>query len=87
MSTLAIKTNGTLSDLIYNTVDTVLYKVGIDGYRIRTRAKALYSLATIDSKSIEAFLESYKLFDGDWSNENGKNESHIVDYYNVINHL
>lgn len=87
MSVIAVKSINTISGLVNSTIDSVLYIVGVDSYRLRTRAHALYSLATIDQKSVEAFMESYKLFDGDWTNDNGKNEDHIIDYYRVINHL
>ena len=56
-------------------------------YRTWTRLHALYSLATLDYDDCRRFLDSYILFDGDWTNNNGKTENHIVDYYRVINHL
>lgn len=87
MSVVATKSMNAISGLVNTTFDSVLYIVGVDSYRVRTRATALYSLATIDQKSVDAFLASYKLFDGDWTNDNGKNENHIIDYYRVINHL
>lgn len=59
----------------------------IDFYRLKTRLAALYSLYTLDQREIDAFLDSYRLFDGDWSNPNGKHEGQIVDYYAVLNHL
>ena len=60
---------------------------GIDTYRLKTRANALRQLYTMDQREIDAFLRSYILFDGDWSNDNGKREEHIIDYYRVLNHL
>jgi sterol 24-C-methyltransferase len=59
----------------------------IDTYRLKTRLQALAKLATLDSEDVDAFMASYILFEGDWSNKNGKREQHIVDYYRVINHL
>jgi len=56
-------------------------------YRSWTRLHAFYSLAVLDYKDCQRFLSSYILFEGDWSNDNGKSEDHIVDYYRVINHL
>jgi len=60
---------------------------GIDFHRLKIRANALRRLYTLDQREIDAFMGSYLLFDGDWSNENGKREEQIVDYYNVLNHL
>jgi sterol 24-C-methyltransferase len=60
---------------------------GLDTYRLRTRITALRRLYTLDQHEIDAFLDSYLLFDGDWSNENGKREEQIIDYYSVLNHL
>ena len=59
----------------------------IDTYRWKTRAQALHSLYTLEQREVDAFMDSYRLFDGDWSNENGKREEQIIDYYNVLNHL
>jgi sterol 24-C-methyltransferase len=56
-------------------------------YLWKTRIVALYSLATLSNKDLDAYYNSYLLFEGDWSNQNGKQESHIVDYYFVLNHL
>jgi sterol 24-C-methyltransferase len=60
---------------------------GIDTYRLKTRAAALRSLYTLEPRDVDAFMDSYLLFDGDWSNQNGKREEQIIDYYNVLNHL
>lgn len=87
MSTLATKTFSSLTSTVGSTIEYTLNLVGVDTYRLKTRAHALYSLATLSEKDIDAYLGSYILFDGDWSNENGKNAGHIVDYYSVINHL
>ena len=59
----------------------------IDTYRLKTRASALRHLYTLDQREIDAFMDSYLLFEGDWSHENGKREEQIIDYYNVLNHL
>ena len=61
--------------------------LGVDTYRLKTRLSALYSLTSISERSIDKYIGSYILFDGDWSNKNGKSDSHIVDYYHVLNHL
>lgn len=59
----------------------------VDLYRLKTRARAFWSISTLDERTIDAFMRSYVLFDGDWTNGNGKREEQIVDYYAVINHL
>ena len=61
--------------------------LGVDLYRLKTRANALRRLYTLDQREIDAFMDSYLLFDGDWSHDNGKREEQIIDYYNVLNHL
>jgi sterol 24-C-methyltransferase len=38
-------------------------------------------------EEVERFFTSYVLFDGDWSNDNGKSDAHLVDYYRVLNLL
>jgi len=56
-------------------------------YLWRTRLVALYSLATMSKREIEAYYYSYVLFERDgWSN-NDERESHVVNYYLVLNHL
>jgi sterol 24-C-methyltransferase len=59
----------------------------LDTYRLQTRIRALRRLYTLTDAEIDAFMNAYILFDGDWSNDNGKREEQIVDYYNVLNHL
>ena len=61
--------------------------LGIDTYRLKTRLHALRKLYTLEQREIDAFMDAYRLFDGDWSNKNGKREEQIIDYYNVLNHL
>jgi sterol 24-C-methyltransferase len=61
--------------------------LGIDAHRLKTRARALHRLYTLDQAEIDAFMGSYVLFDGGWRNENGKREEQIIDYYRVLNHL
>src|SRR5215468_7264235 len=60
-------------------------RINID--RARTRLRALHALYTLSQEDIDRFMDSYALFDGDWSNQNGKREAQIVDYYRVLNHL
>lgn len=59
----------------------------VDLYTAKTRLRSLQWLYAIDRRDMDAFLSSYVLFDGDWNHDNGKQESHIVDYYKVLNHL
>lgn len=61
--------------------------LGIDTYRWTTRLSALRRLYTLDQSEIDAFMDAYRLFDGDLSNRNGKREEQIIDYYNILNHL
>lgn len=84
---LALPSYRSVTSLIETSLDYTLGLVGVDLYRLRTRTNALYSLATLSEKDLDAYMSSYVLFDGDWSNDNGKNESQIADYYRVINHL
>lgn len=56
-------------------------------YRLTTLLQAFHDLYNLDQRDIDAFMNSYVLFDGDWSRDNGKRESHIVDYYRVLNLL
>jgi len=60
---------------------------GLDVYRLKTRLTALRKLYRLDPREIEAFMDSYLLFEGDWNEPNGKREEQIIDYYNVLNHL
>ena len=61
--------------------------LGIDTYRLKTRWNALRKLYTLEPREIDAFMDSYRLFDGDWNHPNGKREEQIIDYYNVLNPL
>lgn len=76
-----------VKSMVCSPIDWALTLIGIDTYRLWTRAHALYSLATIDGNVIDRYMKSYILFEGDWSVDNGKSEDNIVDYYQVINHL
>jgi len=57
------------------------------GDRARAMATSFRALYNLSPREVDSFMASYVLFDGDWSNDNGKRESHIVDYYRVLNHL
>jgi sterol 24-C-methyltransferase len=59
----------------------------LDLYRLTTRLRALRKLYSLEQKEIDAFLDSYRLFEGGWGTANGKREEQIIDYYSVLNHL
>jgi sterol 24-C-methyltransferase len=61
--------------------------LGVDLYTALTRLRSLQWLYAIPQSDMDAFMNSYVLFDGDWNNQNGKKETHIIDYYKVLNHL
>lgn len=58
-------------------------RVGLLGSRLR----AFVALYALEPAEVDRFFASYALFEGDWSNQNGKSEAQIVDYYHVLNHL
>jgi len=74
----------TLTSLLW----TIRRHVSMTIYRWVTRIHAFVSLATLSSKDIQAFMDSYKAFDGDCTKSNNAyKEENIVDYYYVLNHL
>ncbi|HEX2582819.1 MAG TPA: class I SAM-dependent methyltransferase [Chlamydiales bacterium] len=67
-------------------------------YRLSTICKSLKILYTLPPEKINAFLDSYDMYDHDWVNEDqllqkmgsdyyNKIKKKIVDYYSVLNHL
>lgn len=67
-------------------------------YRLSTVLKSFKTLYTLPQDKIDAFIDSYSVYDHDWSNEDalikqlGPNyykevKQKIIDYYCVINHL
>jgi sterol 24-C-methyltransferase len=67
-------------------------------YRLSTIVKSFKTLYTLSPSKIEAFLNSYIIYDHDWVNEKemletfGPNyaeevQKKLVDYYSVLNHL
>lgn len=67
-------------------------------YRLTTVLKSLKTLYTLPPEKIDAFLDSYVIYDHDWADEKrliaelGPNyqqvmQQKIVDYYSVLNHL
>ncbi len=67
-------------------------------YRLTTILKSLKTLYTLPQAKVEAFLDSYVIYDHDWADEKrliaelGADyqkvmQQKIVDYYSVLNHL
>ena len=67
-------------------------------YRLSTILKSLKTLYTLPPEKVDAFLNSYIIYDHDWANEKellaewGPNyadaiQRKLVDYYSVLNHL
>lgn len=73
-------------------------KLQFYSYRLSTIFKSLKTLYTLPQEKIDAFIDSYSVYDLDWANEDeliekmGPNyykqvQQKIVDWYCVINHL
>lgn len=67
-------------------------------YRVRTVLKAIYSLCTLTNRELDAFFNSYMIYDHDWEDEDEMVKAmgddyvqvvrrKLIDYYNVLNHL
>ena len=67
-------------------------------YRVATIARSMKTLFTLSPEKVEAFVNSYKIYDYDWANEKeliekmGTNyyseiQRKLVDWYGVLNHL
>jgi sterol 24-C-methyltransferase len=68
------------------------------GYRLATICKSLKTLYTLSPEQINAFLDSYDVYDNDWANEDqliekmgpdyyNKMKKKLIDWYSVLNHL
>jgi len=77
---------------------TVKFKSPFWLYRLSTILKSIKTLYTLSPEKIDAFLNSYDIYDHDWANEEhlvqkmGVNyyeevKRKLVDYYCVLNHL
>jgi sterol 24-C-methyltransferase len=55
--------------------------------RLRTRLEAFLHLLALDEATIEAFVRSRALFEGDRTSGNEESEAQVIDYYAVMNHL
>lgn len=73
-------------------------KVRFWSYRTSTVLRSFKALYTLSQEKIDAFLNSYNIYDHDWSNEDHLIEKmgvdyykeiqkKLVDYYSVLNHL
>lgn len=82
----------------YMATATVSSKVQFWAYRLSTMLKSFKTLYTLSPEKIEAFLNSYVIYDHDWVDEKelierfGPNyveevQKKLVDYYCVLNHL
>jgi sterol 24-C-methyltransferase len=67
-------------------------------YRLATVAKSLKTLYTLPKEKVDAFMNSYDIYDHDWRNERqfiqdmgqdyyNQVKKKLVDYYSVLNHL
>lgn len=76
----------------------VLSKVQFLGYRLSTVLKSLKVLYTLPPEKVDAFMNSYVIYDHDWVDEKAliaefgpnyveKVQQKLVDYYSVLNHL
>ena len=54
-------------------------------YRLKTALRSLVAVYRLPQQKIDAFLQSYDLFDKDIVDEH--EEENIVNYYSVLNHL
>jgi sterol 24-C-methyltransferase len=77
---------------------TAMSKLQFWSYRIGTVLKSLKTLYTLPKEKVDAFLNSYNIYDHDWTNEEElirdmgpdyykEVQKKLVDYYCVLNHL
>lgn len=77
---------------------TMQTKVGFFFYRLGTVLKSLKALYTLPQEKVDAFMNSYNIYDHDWIHEDkmiekmGKDyyqevKRKLIDYYSVLNHL
>jgi sterol 24-C-methyltransferase len=73
-------------------------KLSFYAYRVSTILKSFKTLYTLPQEKIDAFLNSYNIFDHDWASEEelkrdmgpdyyNQVQKKLVDYYSVLNHL
>lgn len=73
--------------MVMDFVSKVTNTVAIWWYRFVTSCRALHALYYLPSEQVEAFLDSYNLFEQDNMNADDKQHQRIKAYYAVINHL
>jgi sterol 24-C-methyltransferase len=77
---------------------TVKEKLGFWWYRVATVSKSLKTLYSLPQEKVDAFLNSYNIYDHDWADENqliekmgvdyyNEVKKKLIDYYSVLNHL
>ncbi len=80
------------------TASTVSSKLQFSLYRLSTVLRSFKTLYTLPQDKIDAFMNSYNIYDHDWSNEEQlikemgadyyqQVKRKLVDYYSVLNHL
>lgn len=73
-------------------------KLQFFSYRLSTILKSFKTIYTLPREKVDAFLDSYNIYDHDWSNEDqmikdmgpdyySEVKRKLVDYYSVLNHL
>jgi len=73
-------------------------KLQFYSYRMSTILKSLKTLYTLPREKIDAFLDSYEIYDHDWANEEelirkmgpdyyNRVRNKLINYYSVLNHL
>ncbi|HEY5235796.1 MAG TPA: class I SAM-dependent methyltransferase, partial [Rhabdochlamydiaceae bacterium] len=73
-------------------------KLSFFAYRLSTILKSFKTLYTLPQEKVDAFMESYIIYDHDWANEEelirvmgpdyyNQVQKKLVDYYSVLNHL
>ncbi len=79
-------------------VQAIQTKLSFFAYRLSTIAKSFKTLYTLPQEKIDAFLNSYNIYNHDWANEEelirdmgpdyyNQVQKKLVDYYSVLNHL
>ena len=63
---------------------SLMSKVQFWSYRTSTVLKAFKMLYTLPQEKVDAFVESYKIYDHDWVNEDQMIKEMGQDYYNEI---
>ena len=73
-------------------------KLQFYSYRMSTVLKSLKTLYTLPREKVDAFMDSYEIYDHDWANEDelirkmgqdyyNRVKNKLINYYSVLNHL